>query len=277
MVYIDDIIIYSKSGEEHNDHIRLMFQALQSHGLKLKPSKCYFRVPEVKLLGFIVDKTGRRSDPEKTAAIDNLPSPKDVSEVRSFLGMTGFHRHHIPDYAKLAYPLVQLTKKHARFTWGEREAETWGALKRELVSDRVMAHPKFDRPYKLYTDASAYSVGAILVQSDDEGVERPIMYLSKQLMEAQMKYATIESEAYAVVYALGKLRPYLHGAKFTIYTDHKPLKSLFLQEQKNTRIQRWAVLLAEYGAPIEYWKGANNVRADMLSRIHHDNERDPVL
>ena len=92
----------------------------------------------------------------------------------------------------------------------------------------------------------------------------------------QVKYAAIEREAYAVVYALRKLRPYIHGAEFTVYTNHKPLKSLFLQEQKNTRIQRWAVLLAEYGAPIEYWKGANNIRADMLSRVHHDKEMVPV-
>lgn len=275
MVYIDDIVIYSKSPEEHEEHLRLVFKALQDSGLKLKPSKCNLRVPEVKLLGFIIDEHGRRSDPEKTAAIDNMVAPKNASEVRSFLGMTGYHRHHIPNYAELAYPLVRLTKKYAKFRWNKEEIDAWDSLKKELVSERVMAHPQLDKPYRLYTDASAYSVGAILVQLDDDGVERPVMYLSKQLSSAQMKYATIEREAFAVVYALQKLRPYLYGAEFVILTDHKPLKSLFLQEQKNTRIQRWAVLLAEYGAPIEYRRGAHNTRADMLSRIHHDVIEEP--
>ena len=270
VVYIDDVVVYSQTPEEHSDHLRQIFTALQENGVKLKPTKCHLRVPEIKLLGFIIDQDGRRSDPEKTAAIDNMAAPQNASEVRSFLGMVGYHRHHIPRYAELAYPLVALTKKYAKFVWGEEEVQAWRALKSELVSDRVMAHPRVDRPYKLYTDASAHAVGAVLVQEDDEGVERPIMYLSKQLNPAQKKYATIEREAFAVIYALQKLRPYLHGADFVIYTDHKPLKSLFLQEQKNTRIQRWAVLLAEYGAPIEYRKGSNNIRADMLSRIHQD-------
>ena len=268
LVYIDDVVIYSKSQEEHDEHLRKVFQALQNAGLKVKPSKCRLRAPEINLLGFIIDKHGKRSDPEKTKAICNMDYPKSVSEIRSFLGMVGYHRQHIPNYAEIAFPLTQLTKKNAQYQWGAPEGEAWERLKTELVSDRVMAHPQLDKPYKLYTDASAYAIGAILVQEDENGLERPVLYVSKQLNEAQMKYATIEREAYAIVYALQKLRPYLYGAEFTIYTDQKPLLSLFLQEQRNSRTQRWAVLIAEYGAPIEYRKGRNNVRADMLSRIH---------
>ena len=130
-----------------------------------------------------------------------------------------------------------------------------------------MNYPVPGKPYRLYTDACDYAVGGILVQLDENGVERPIHYISKQLSSTQRNWATIEKEAYGIVYALQKLRPYLWGAEFVIYTDHKPLKSLFLNEVKNTKIQRWAVLIAEFGAPIEYRQGKNNIRADMLSRI----------
>ena len=267
MVYLDDIVIFSKSPQEHEAHTAEVFEAIQKAGLTVKPSKCEFSKPEVRLLGYIVSGQGIRSDPEKTKAIAEMAPPTDVKGVRSFLGMTGYYRQCIPNYAHVANPLVKLTHKHARFVWGRVEHEAWETLRDLLVSDRVMAYPQLNKPYKLYTDACDYSVGGILVQEDENGVERPIQYFSKQLSGAALNWATIEKEAYAVVYALNKLRPYLFSADFTIYTDHKPLKSLFLSEVKNTKIQRWAVLLAEYGAPIEYRKGPNNIRADMLSRI----------
>ena len=126
-----------------------------------------------------------------------------------------------------------------------------------------MAAPRTDRPYKLYTDACDYAVGAILVQEDDTGTERVFQYLSHSLSSVQRRWATIEKEAYAVVYAISKLRPYLYRAEFTVYTDHKPLTSLFTKEMQNTKIQRWAVLLSEYEAKIQYRQGKNNIRADM--------------
>ena len=267
-VFVDDIIVFSKDEQEHQKHLQLVFQALQDAGFKLKMSKCHINVPEVKLLGFIVDKNGRRSDPKKTEAIRNMAPPKNVSEIRSLLGMANYHRSHVRNFAEIVYPLVKLTKKNAHFVWGDEQKEAFEKIKDALTSNEVMIHPEIDKPYSLYTDASGYSVGAILCQEKD-GVERPVMYLSKQLTAPQMKYSTIEREAYSVVYALKTLRPYLYGAEFTIYTDHKPLKSLFLQEQKNSRLQRWAVLLAEYGAPIEYRKGSHNQRADFLSRLRN--------
>ena len=267
MVYLDDIVVYSRTEGEHEEHLRRVFDALEHNGLKLKASKCTFRAPSVELLGYIVSADGIKCNPDKTEAIANLASPETVKEVRSFLGMAGYYRQCVPQFAKVAAPLVRLTKKQARFSWGQEQQEAFDVLKELLVSSQVMAHPDTSKPYKLYTDACDYAIGAILVQEDDDGVERPIQYVSKQLAGAQLNWATIEKEAYAVVHALTKLRPYLYGAEFVIYTDHKPLKSLFLSEVKNTKIQRWAVLIAEYGAPIEYRKGAHNIRADMLSRI----------
>ena len=267
MVYLDDIVIFSRDPQEHEIHVQEVLQALEAAGLTAKLSKCDFSKPEVKLLGYIVSGQGIRSDPEKTRAIAEMAPPTDVKGVRSFLGLCNYYRQCIPNFAEVAYPLVQLTCKYVRFVWGEKENKAWQTLRDLLVSDRVMSYPKLGRKYKLYTDACDYAVGAILCQEDDQGIERPVQYISKQLAGPSLRWAVIEKEAYAVIHALNKLRPYLYGAEFTIYTDHKPLKSLFLSEVKNTKIQRWAVLLAEYGAPIEYRKGANNIRADTLSRL----------
>ena len=140
-----------------------------------------------------------------------------------------------------------------------------------------MAHPDVHKPYKLYADACDYAIGGILCQVDDQGVERVMQYISHQLNPVQRRWATIEKETYAVVYALQKLRPYLLGADFVVYADHKTLKSLFTKEMNNTKIQRWAVLLAEYGAQIEYRQGKNNIRADMLSRIESDHAEISVI
>jgi transposase InsO family protein len=140
-----------------------------------------------------------------------------------------------------------------------------------------MAYPDVRRPYRLYTDACDYAIGGILVQTDDTGVEKVIQYISHQLSSTQRRWATIEKEAYAVIYAITKLRTYLFGADFVVLTDHKPLKSLFTKEMANTKVQRWAVLLAEYGAKIEYREGKNNIRADMLSRIESDAASEVAL
>ena len=187
--------------------------------------------------------------------------------MRSFLGMTGFYRQCLPDFAQIAEPLQELKRKYAHFVWGPSLSEAFKKLKQLLTSSHVMTSPRTDRPYKLYTNACDYAVGVILVQEDDSGTERVIQYVSHSLSSVQRRWATIEKEAYAVVYDISKLRPYLYGADFTVYTNHKPLTSLFTKEMLNTKIQRWAVLLSEYGVTIQNRKGKNNIPVDMLSRI----------
>lgn len=266
MVYLDDIVIYSKSPEEHEENTRKVLDRLGEAGVKLKQSKCTFDAEEVNLLGYIVSPKGITPDPAKTDAIMNLAQPSDVKEVRSFLGMANYYRQCVPNFAAVADPLTDLTRKHSRWTWTEKHQEAFDVLKRALVGADIMAMPDTSKPYRLYTDACDYAVGGILVQEVD-GVERVIQYVSKKLDDRQKKWPVIEKEGWGVIYCLKKLRAYLYGAEFTILTDHKPLKSLFLGEMANTRVQRWAVLLAEFAAPIEYRKGRNNIRADMLSRI----------
>lgn len=173
----------------------------------------------------------------------------------------------IPQYANIAAPLVALTQKKSTWKWGKEENNAFNQLKTALSSERIMAPPDLHRPYRLYTDASDLAVGAILTQIDDNGVERPIHYVSKALSGPQRKWATIEKEAFAIVHALRKLQPYLQGAELTILTDHKPLRSIFQCELKNSKLQRWAILISEFAPKLEYRKGSDNVRADMLSRL----------
>ena len=266
-VYLDDIVVFSKSTGQHAQHLEMVFDRLNQADLMIKKKKCEFGKTSLDLLGYTLRPEGISPQESKLSAIRDLSSPTNKTEVRSFLGMVGYYRQCIPQYAELSRSMQNLTGRKAEFKWTPECEQSFQELKNILTSNLIMAYPQPGKPYKLYTDACNYAVGAILVQEDENGVERPVHYLSKQLTSVQQRWATIEKEAYGIVYALQKLRPYLWGAEFTIFTDHKPLKSLFLQEVKNTKIQRWAVLIAEYGAPIKYREGKNNIRADMLSRI----------
>ena len=267
MVYIDDIIVYSRDHVSHTEDLNQVLQLLAEHNVTLKRSKCEFARASVDLLGFGISVAGIEPLPHKVEAIAELAAPTCIKDVRAILGMSGYYRLAIPSYAHLAEPLIRLTRKGVPFEWNEECESSFQALKQALISAPIMAYADPARPYRLYTDACDYAIGAILVQTDAEGTERPIHYLSHQLSEVQRRWATIEKEAYAIVYALKKLRPYLYGADFVILTDHKPLRSLFSARIENAKIQRWAVAIKEYAAPIEYRQGKHNVRADMLSRI----------
>ena len=272
MVYLDDVVIFSRSTEDHVKDVKAVLETIHEAGLTLKKTKCTFGARKVELLGYTVSDKGISQQVDKVEAIRDMTPPADLKALQRFLGMTGYYRQTIHNYADKAEPLVRLTKKGTPFVWGPEQQEAFQGLKQEMTSDRVMAHPNIKKPYKLYTDASNYAIGAILAQEDAKGVERPIHFVSKQLTAGQKKWSAMEREAYAIIYSLKKLRAYLQGAEFTIYTDHKPLRSLFQCEVKNTRVQRWAILISEFGPKIEYRSGSNNTRADMLSRLPEVSE-----
>ena len=271
-VYLDDIIIYSKNMDNHERHLQCVFDRLRDAGLRLKPTKCFSGLKQVKLLGYILNGDGIHTDPAKVQAIREMSPPKNVHDVRRYLGMSGYYRTSLPNYAKVAEPLIDLTRKNVKFHWTDRHQAAFDELKHLLMSSHVMTPPDTSKPYKLYTDACDYAVGAILVQVSDDGVEKVIQYVSHVLSPTQRRWATIEKKCYSVIFAIMRLRAYLYGANFVIYTDHKPLKSLFTNQMNNTKVQRWGVLLAEYGATIEYRQGKNNIRADMLSRLHNESD-----
>ena len=271
-VYLDDIIVFSDSMEEHEYHLQCVFDRLRKAGLKLKPTKCAFGLPEVKVLGYIMNSQGSSPDPDKIQAIKEMAPPESVKDTRRFIGMCSYYRSCLPSFAAVCEPLIALTRKHVRFEWTGKCQKAFEKLKRLLVSSHVMAPPNPNKPYRLYTDACHYAVGAILVQESDDGVEKVVQYISHILSPTQRNYPVIEKEAYAVIYALTKLRPYLYGAKVAVFTDHKPLRCLFTKDLDNTRIQRWQILLTEYNATIQYREGKNNIRADMLSRLRNIND-----
>jgi hypothetical protein len=266
MVYIDDIVVYSKTPQEHAKHLTQIFERLRQVGLQLKPSKCFIGLPELELLGFRISGRGIETQPEKVEAIAKMNVPTTVKQVQSFMGMVNYYKQFIPNLAVVAAPLTELTKKNVKFRWTDECQNAFEKLKQALCEAPVLIHPDPTQPYVLYTDASDLAVGGILVQKKD-GVEKVVAYLSHKLTGAALSWPAIEKEAYAILYSLKKFHCYLYGAQFEIHTDHKPLRSLFQDEQKNSKLQRWSIQISEYGAPIMYHPGKLNVRADMLSRI----------
>ena len=267
LAYLDDILIYSKTWDEHLKHIQAVFDRLRDAGLKLKMSKCEFLKQEVKYLGHVISASGVKPDPEKVKAIRTLAPPENAKDVRTLLGMSGFYRKFIPNFAKIAQPLTELTKKNRHFVWTDECQKAFETLRTALSEAPILAFPDTNKPYKLYTDASNYAIGAALVQESAFG-ERVIQYLSHQLNDTQQRWPIIEKEAYAIVYSIKKFRPYLLGSKFTVMTDHKPLKYLFSSPfTASAKIQRWAILLSEYGCDINFISGAKNRVADGLSRL----------
>ena len=274
--YIDDILIYSPTLESHLEHLKQVFGRLRQHNLKAKLKKCTFVQKETKYLGYVITKDGITPDPEKVRAIRNLPQPTDVRSARAALGLMGWYRKLIKNYSSLADPIVALTKKYARFQWTEECQAAFDELKDKLASIPMLSHPNVRLPYRLYVDASEKNIGAMLCQPDDENgdqdpepmvrSERPVYFLSHKLSKTQIKWSILEKECYAIYYALNKLDFFLHNSRFTIYSDHKPLKYLLQSPMENKRVARWALTISSYNADIRYIEGSKNSCADLLSR-----------
>jgi len=275
--YLDDVIIFSRTAEEHRKHIELVFQRLREHNLKLKLKKCKFYQSETEYLGFLIGADGVKPNPNKVEAIKGMPAPKTVREVRSFIGMCSYYRRFVPSFSQIAEPLIALTRKYARFSWSEECQKAFDLIKERLTVAPLLAYPDTTKPYVLYTDASDSCIGACLaqvVEEDGRQEEKPIYFLSHRLSDTQRRWPTIEKEAYAIHFALQKLDHYLHNAEFVIRTDHKPLKYLLGSPMKNKKIQMWALNLSSYNCTIDYIPGPQNVLADLLSRMPEDPEKE---
>ena len=266
MCFLDDVIIYSRTIEEHIQHLRDVFERFRAAGLKMKMSKCAFLRQEVAFLGHRVSSQGVSVDPTKVAAMQSVPAPRTVREVRAFLGMAGYYRRFVAQFATIALPLTELTKKDVAFKWTSACQRAFDELKTKLTSAPVLAYPSMHRPFVVYTDASGVGVGAVLAQPDDDGEEKVVCYLSQKLSPTQQRWTVSERECWSIICALMKFRHYLLGRPFVLYTDHKPLKSLFVAEMKNARLLRWATTLGEFDVDIRYQKG-REMRADYLSRL----------
>ena len=267
--YLDDIMIFSSTLEEHLEHLNIIFSKLRQHKLKLKLKKCSFLKLETNYLGFVIGEEGIKPDEKKIEVIRSLPVPTCVREVRSFIGMCSYYRRFIPNFSQIAEPIIYLTRKYAHFKWSDTHQKSFEFLKDSLTAVPLLVYPDSNKPYVLYTDASDTCIGACLTQECD-GDEKPIYYLSHKLSKSQCKWSVVEKEAFAIHFALQKLDYYLHNAQFVIKTDHKPLKYLLESPMQNKKIQLWALSMSGYNCTIEYIAGVTNTCADLLSR-HPDN------
>lgn len=276
LVYMDDIIIFSTSLQEHISNLKAVFRRLREHNLKIQLDKSEFLCKTVEFLGHVITPEGIKPNPKKVDAIKNFPIPKTPKEVKSFLGLIGYYRKFIRNFAHLTKPLTNCLKKNHSVKHTPEFVNSFELCKSILMNDPILQHPDFSQPFNLTTDASNHAVGAILSQGPI-GNDLPIAYASRTLNPAETNYSTIEKELLAIVWATKYFRPYLFGTKFKIITDHKPLQWLFSIKEPNSKLVRWRLKLEEYDYEIIYKKGKNNTNADSLSRIQINPIEDDQL
>ena len=262
--YIDDILVFSDSMEDHLTHLRTVFSRLADAQLYPKMSKCIFGAHEIPFLGHVVGRDGIKPDPHKIHAVEKTPAPTSLPELRSFLGMLNYFQRFVPHFADRSLPLTDLTKGDAEWTWMETHQRAFEDLKSALTSSPVLR--VFDRnlPVVLQTDASNRAVGAVLLQNWGKGLQ-PVCYTAKKLSSAEENYPAQQKEMYAIVHALRVWRHYL-GRPFKVETDHQSLQQVFKSPDPTRRLSRWYDELAEFNFEIVYRPGKQNGVADFLSR-----------
>lgn len=270
LVYLDDIIIFSTSLQQHMARLKEIFERLKKANLKVQLDKSEFLRKEIAFLGHVVTTEGIKPNPDKIHAIKNFPIPKTQKDIRTFLGLLGYYRKFIKDFARLVKPMTVCLKKGRSVELTENYIKTFQTCKHILTNDPILQYPDFTKPFILTTDASNVALGAILSQGNI-GSDRPICFASRTLSDSETNYSTIEKELLAIVWATKYFRPYLFGRKFQIVTDHRPLTWLMSLKEPNSKLIRWRLKLEEYDYTIIYKKGKRNTNADALSRIRITN------
>eukprot|EP00253_Pinus_taeda_P020616 PITA_20616 len=261
LIFIDDILVYSRTVEEHQEHLRKVLQTLREHQLYAKFSKCDFFKEEIQYLGHVISKEGIAVDPEKIKAIMDWPVPKDVADIRSFMGLAGYYRRFVEGFSRVAFPITSLQKKGKAFQWTPNCQKSFEQLKHLLTTAPILRIADPDKDYVVCTDASKEGVGGVLMQ---EG--RVVAYESRKLKEHEQKYSAYDLELTAVIHALKMWRHYLVGRKFLLLTDHHSLTNYFSQPTLNARQARWVDFLSGFDFEIKHLQGKENRVADALSR-----------
>ncbi|MCQ7850991.1 reverse transcriptase, partial [Salmonella enterica] len=241
VVFIDDILIYSRGEKEHNGHLRVVLQRLREEKLYAKYAKCEFWLKEVAFLGHVVSGDGIKVDPKKTDVIRNWPRPLTPSDIRSFLGLAGYYRRFVNGFCSIASPMTKLTQKKAKFEWTDECERSFQTLKDKLVSAPILSLPDGLEGFVVYCDASRVGLGCVLMQNG-----KVIAYASRQLKVHEKNYPTHDLELAAVVFSLKIWRHYLYGVHVDIFTDHKNLQYVFTQKDLNLRQRRWLEFLKDY-------------------------------
>jgi hypothetical protein len=286
-IYLDDVIVASKTFEQHLDHLRRVLDRFRVAGMKLSPKKCHLFKDKVSYVGHTVSTDGVEADDDKVLRIKTWPVPCNVDEVRTFLGFTGYYRRFVKDYAKIARPLNDLLGKCPKkrrkcaqrkptvpdtWRWTETEQEAFDKLKESLTSLLILKYPDFKKPFNLHTDACLSGLGAVLYQKVD-GREHVIAYASRSLNKAEKNYPAHKLEFLALKWAITKkFHDYLYGNEFTVYTDNNPLTYVLTTAKLDATGQRWIAALGMYNFKILYRSGKANADADGLSRLPHRSE-----
>ena len=270
--YIDDILIVSNTKEEHLNILKLVFERFRRYNVKLNGTKCKFFQKDVQYLGHQICAEGIRPLQNKVEAIQGAPQPRDVSELKSFLGMINFYGKFIPNLSEQLHPLHGLLHHNAPWLWSSECDQAFKRAKEMLVGNNLLVHYDHSKPLVLCVDASSYGLGAVLSHKYPNGSEKPIAYASRTLNIAEKKYAQIEKEGLAIIFGIKKFHLYLYGNQFTLVTDHQPLTRIFgpkngIPPLAAARMQRWALILAGYQHNITYRSSRDNAVADLLSRL----------
>ncbi|WVZ49816.1 hypothetical protein U9M48_001142 [Paspalum notatum var. saurae] len=266
VVFTDDTLIYSKTREQHEKHLRAVLEKLRRNQLHGKYSKCKFWLEKISLLGHVWTTEGVSVDPKKIDAVSNLKTPRNVTEIRSFLGLAKYYRRFFENFSKIAKPMTELLKNKVSFEWNDKREKSFQCLKDKLTTTPVLTLLDLQKDFVVYCDASRQGLGCVLMQDN-----HVVSYASRQLRAHEENYPTHDLELAAVVHALKIWRHYLIGNKCDIYTDHKSLKYIFTQSELNMRHRRWLESIKDYELEINYHPEKANVVADVLSRKSYRN------
>lgn len=263
--YLDDVVVVTQTFEQHLSVLEEVFRRLRDANITVSWEKCQFCRPEMKYLGYVVDKNGLHVDPDKVKAMLELPRPENVKEVRRLIGTFSWYRRFVLNFSSIVAPITALLRKKVKFLWTEECESSFRHIKECLVSAPILSCPDYNLPFVVQTDASGFGIGACLTQPHPDG-DRVISYLSRSLTRQEQKFSTTERECLAVLWAVEKLRPYLDSVPFTVITDHYSLLWLHNLKDPSGRLARWAVRLQQFNFKIIHRKGKDNVVPDTLSR-----------
>eukprot|EP00842_Homolaphlyctis_polyrhiza_P001530 jgi/Hompol1/2378/HPOL_005977-RA len=255
VVYLDDVLVFSRNQEDHVKHVRAVLQRFHEYGLVANVDKCRFGLSEVEYCGHLVSAKGIKPDPHKISAVATWPTPTSLTEVRSFLGLANYYRRFVHRFSELAKPLTELTKKDCKFLWADAQQSAFDALKAALVSSPVCVAPDFSLPMHVWADACLVSIGGVLTQDHGRG-HQPIAFFSHKLSDEESRYPAHEREALAVIGCLRAWRHYVFGQETVVHTDHQPLTWLRGIQKPRGRLFRWLQELEEYGPQMQYQPGA---------------------
>src|SRR3954462_9667357 len=261
ILYLNDILVYSKSEAEHEEHMRLVLQKLREHRYYAKFSKCEFWLDKVNFLGPVISAEGIAVDPERVRTIQEWAPPKNVKQLRSFLGLAIYCRRFVQNFSKIAKPMTELLCKDKRYTWSPACQSAFEELKEKLTTTPILTPPDESQPFQVFCDASLQGLGGVLMQG-----RNIVAYTSRQLKTSERNYPTHDLELEAVVHALITWQHLFLGRKVDVFTNHKSSKYLFTQPNLNLRQRRWLETITEYIVDIQYTPGKANVIADALSR-----------